>query len=132
VAMPTLPGDRFTRQWIQTEAGAWFLGLWTADGYLSREASMSLALKDHDGVHLAAMALGVQEDRVGLHRQLGQARVRVGVKWFLPRLVALGSHPDPRPVESKPRSGLSTTVISGGESLTETAGCARRDERSVS
>lgn len=106
VAMPTLPSDRFTRQWIQTEAGAWFLGLWTADGYLSREASMSLALKDHDGVHLAAMALGVQEDRVGLHRQLGQARVRVGVKWFLPRLVALGITPGPKTGREQAPFGL--------------------------
>jgi hypothetical protein len=43
--MPTLSVDRFTTQWAQTEAGSWFLGLWTADGYLSRDASMSLALK---------------------------------------------------------------------------------------
>ena len=39
-----------------------------ADGYLSRDASLSLALKDHDGVRLAALALGLTEDRVGLHR----------------------------------------------------------------
>jgi hypothetical protein len=32
VALPTLPNDRFTREWIETEAGSWFLGLWTADG----------------------------------------------------------------------------------------------------
>lgn len=32
VAMPTLPVDRYTRDWVQTEAGSWFLGLWTADG----------------------------------------------------------------------------------------------------
>jgi hypothetical protein len=30
VAMPTLPLDRFARQWAQMEAGSWFLGLWTA------------------------------------------------------------------------------------------------------
>jgi hypothetical protein len=106
VAMPTLPTDRFTTQWTKTEAGAWFLGLWTADGYLSREASMSLALKDHDGVHLAATALGVQEERVGLHRQLGQARVRVGVKWFLPRLIALGITPGPKTGREQAPFGL--------------------------
>ena len=82
VAMPTLPDDRFSRAWIETEAGAWFLGLWTADGYLSRDASRSLALKDRDAVQLAAVALGLSDDRVGLHKQLGQARIRVGVKWF--------------------------------------------------
>jgi hypothetical protein len=94
--MPTLPVDRFTRQWAQTEAGSWFLGLWTADGYLSRDASLSLALKDHDGVRLAALALGLTEHRVALHRKLGQARVRIGVKWFLPRFAALGIAPGPK------------------------------------
>jgi hypothetical protein len=96
VAMPTLPDNRFTRAWIGTEAGAWFLGLWTADGYLSRDANMSLALKDHDAVRLAAVALGLNADRVGLHRRLGQARIRVGVKWFLPRLAAIGVAPGPK------------------------------------
>jgi hypothetical protein len=65
VALPTLPNDRFTREWIETEAGSWLLGLWTADGYLSLDASMSLTLKDHDAVHLAAVALGLNVDRVG-------------------------------------------------------------------
>ena len=96
VAMPTLPWDRFTRSWAHTEAGSWFLGLWTADGYLSRNASMSLAMKDHDGICLAARALGLPEERVGLHRALGRARIRVGVKWFLPRLTALGIAPGPK------------------------------------
>jgi hypothetical protein len=96
VARPTLPEDRFTREWIETEAGSWFLGLWTADGYLSHDASMSLALKDHDAVHLAAAALGLKADRVGLHKKLGQARIRVGVKWFLPRLAAIGIAPGPK------------------------------------
>jgi hypothetical protein len=96
VALPTLPEDRFTRKWIETEAGAWFLGLWTADGYLSEDASMSLALKDHDAVHLAAVALGLKSDRVGLHKKLGQARIRAGVKWFLPRLAAIGIAPGPK------------------------------------
>jgi hypothetical protein len=96
VARPTLPEDRFTREWIETEAGSWFLGLWTADGYLSHDASMSLALKDHDAVHLAAAALGLRADRVGLHKKLGQARIRVGVKWFLPRLAAIGIAPGPK------------------------------------
>jgi hypothetical protein len=96
VAMPTLPMDRFNRRWVETEAGSWFLGLWTADGYLSHDASMSLALKDHDGVRLAALALGLSEDRIGFHRQLGQARIRVGVKWFLPRLATLGVTPGPK------------------------------------
>lgn len=92
----TLPDDRFTRAWSETEAGSWFLGLWTADGYLSRDASMSLALKDHDAVRLAAVALGLNADRVGMHRKLGQARIRVGVKWFLPRLAAIGIAPGPK------------------------------------
>lgn len=96
VAMPTLPVDRFTRMWAQTEAGSWFLGLWTADGYLSPNASMSLALKDHDGVQLAAVALGLPGERIGLLRGLGQARIRVGVKWFLPRLAALRITPGPK------------------------------------
>jgi hypothetical protein len=96
VALPALPNDRFTREWIETEAGSWFLGLWTADGYLSLDASMSLALKDHDAVHLAAVALGLNVDRVGLHKKLGQARIRVGVKWFLPRLAAIGIAPGPK------------------------------------
>jgi DNA-binding CsgD family transcriptional regulator len=96
VAMPTLPDDRFTREWIETEAGSWFLGLWTADGYLSRDASMSLALKDHDAVHLAAVALGLNVNRVGLHKKLDQARIRVGVKWFLPHLAAIGIAPGPK------------------------------------
>jgi hypothetical protein len=106
VAMPTLPVDRFTCRWVQTEAGAWFLGLWMADGYLSLNASMSLALKDHDGAHLAAVALGLQEERVGLHRGLGQARVRVGVKWFLPRLAALGITPGPKTGRERAPYGL--------------------------
>lgn len=96
MAMPTLPDDRFTREWIETEAGSWFLGLWTADGYLSRDASMSLALKDHDAVHLAAGALGLNVNRVGLHKKLDQARIRVGVKWFLPHLAAIGIAPGPK------------------------------------
>jgi len=96
VALPTLPEDRFTREWMDTEAGSWFLGLWTADGYLSRDASMSLALKDHDAVHLAAVALGLKVDRVGLHKKLGQARIRAGVRWFLPRLAAIGIAPGPK------------------------------------
>lgn len=96
VALPMLPADRFTTSWAQSEAGSWFLGLWMADGYLSRNASMSIALKDHECVRLAARALGLPEERVGLHRALGQARIRVGVKWFLPRLAALGIVPGPK------------------------------------
>ena len=57
---------------------------------------MSLTLKDHDAVHLAAVALGLNVDRVGLHKKLGQARIRVGVKWFLPRLAAIGIAPGPK------------------------------------
>jgi hypothetical protein len=106
VATPVLPIDRFTARWTQTEAGAWFFGLWTADGYLSRDASMSLALKDHDGVHLATKALGLSPERVGLHRQLGQARVRVGVKWFLPRLAVLGITPGPKTGRERAPLGL--------------------------
>lgn len=116
VAMPTLPVDRFTCRWVQTEAGAWLLGLWMADGYLSLNASMSLALKDHDGVHLAAVALGLQEERVGLHRGLGQARVRVGVKWFLPRLAALGITPGPKTGRERAPYGLEhpPSFLAGG------------------
>jgi hypothetical protein len=106
VATPTLPGDRFTARWPQTEAGSWFLGLWTADGYLSRDASMSLALKEHDGVQLAAKALGLKQGRVGLHRRLGQARIRVGVKWFLPRLAVLGITPGPKTGRERAPLGL--------------------------
>jgi hypothetical protein len=106
VATPVLPMDRFTAQWARTEAGSWFLGLWTADGYLSRNASMSLALKDHDGVQLATKALGLSPERVGLHRQLGQARIRVGVKWFLPRLAVLGITPGPKTGRERAPLGL--------------------------
>jgi hypothetical protein len=106
VATPVLPIDRFTARWARTEAGSWFFGLWTADGYLSRDASMSLALKDHDGVQLAAKALGLNPERVGLHRQLGQARIRVGVKWFLPRLAALGITPGPKTGRERAPLGL--------------------------
>jgi hypothetical protein len=130
VAMPTLPDNRFTRAWIGTEAGAWFLGLWTADGYLSRDANMSLALKDHDAVRLAAVALGLNADRVGLHRRLGQARIRVGVKWFLPRLAAIGVAPGPK--TGRFPLAWSTTATSGVESLTETAGYAQSGEWSGS
>ena len=106
VATPTLPGDRFAARWAQTEAGSWFLGSWTADGYLSRDASMSLALKDHGGIQLAAKALGLKQERVGLHRQLGQARIRVGVKWFLPRLAVLGITPGPKTGRERAPLGL--------------------------
>jgi DNA-binding CsgD family transcriptional regulator len=106
VATPTLPGDRFTARWAQTEAGSWFLGLWTADGYLSRDASMSLALKDHDCIQLAARALGLQQGRVGLHRRLDQARIRFGVKWFLPRLAVLGITPGPKTGRERAPLGL--------------------------
>jgi hypothetical protein len=106
VATPMLPIDRFSVQWTQTEAGSWFLGLWTADGYLSRDANMSLALKDQDGVQLAAKALGLKGERVGLHRQLGQARIRVGVKWFLPRLAALRITPGPKTGRERAPLGL--------------------------
>jgi DNA-binding CsgD family transcriptional regulator len=90
----------------RTEAGAWVLGLWTADGYLSRNANLSLALKDHDGVRLAALALGLPADRVGLHRGLGQARIRVGVVWFVPRLAALGIVPGPKTGREQAPRGL--------------------------
>lgn len=132
VARPTLPEDRFTREWIETEAGSWFLGLWTADGYLSHDASMSLALKDHDAVHLAAAALGLRADRVGLHKKLGQARIRVGVKWFLPRLAAIGIAPGPKTGCEHAPLVWSTIGSSGAELLAETAGCAQSSECSGS
>jgi hypothetical protein len=123
VALPTLPNGRFTREWIETEAGSWFLGLWTADGYLSLDASMSLALKDHDAVHLAAVALGLNVDRVGLHKKLGQARIGVGVRWFVPRLAAIGIAPGPKTGREHAPPGLEHNRHFCVGSLTETAGC---------
>ena len=49
----------FTEEWAQTPHGAWFMGLWVTDGYLSPEGKIVIALTDKDAVELAARALGL-------------------------------------------------------------------------
>lgn len=88
--------DVFTPDWLLTEPGAWFTGLWTADGHLGTNGTIGISLKDGDAVLLAAEAIGFPRDRVTVCRKggaQGQTRLRVGIKYLLPRLAALGIHP---------------------------------------
>jgi hypothetical protein len=81
---------------LRTEPGAWFTGLWTADGYLGTDGTIGISLKDGDAVLLAADAVGYPRDRVMVCRKggaKGQTRLRIGIKHLLPRLAALGIHP---------------------------------------
>lgn len=88
--------DVFTPDWLSTEPGAWFTGLWTADGHLGTDGTIGISLKDGDAVLLAAETIGYPRDRVMLCKKggaKGQMRLRTGIKYLLPRLAALGIHP---------------------------------------
>jgi predicted HTH domain antitoxin len=88
--------DVFTPDWLRTEPGAWFTGLWTADGHLGTNGAIGISLKDGNAVLLAAEAIGYPRDRVTVCRKggaQGQTRLRIGIRYLLPRLAALGIHP---------------------------------------
>ncbi len=88
--------DVFTPDWLRTEPGAWFTGLWTADGHLGTNGAIGISLKDGDAVLLAAEAIGYPRSRVTVCRKggaQGQARLRIGIRHLLPRLAALDIHP---------------------------------------
>jgi hypothetical protein len=60
-----LRDDGFTLEWVNSEAAAWFMGLWTTDGSLKKNGYLDITLKNADAVYQAAEVIGLPRERVG-------------------------------------------------------------------
>ncbi len=122
--------DAFTPEWLGTEAGAWFMGLWTTDGCLNKNNYLDITMRDADAVYQAAECIGLPAERVGVKTPRDGKEVhhfRVGVVRLLPRLVAIGMIPGTKTLKASAPEALAFNrhfwrgVIDGDGHVSETA-----------
>lgn len=122
--------DVFTPGWLETEAGAWFMGIWTTDGSLSKRNYLDITMRDADTVYQAAECIGLPVERVGTKTLRNSKEVhhfRVGVVRLLSRLAAIGVTPGPKTLTASAPVSLAFNrhfwrgVIDGDGHVSDTA-----------
>ena len=71
-----IPAFTFTQEWAKTEAGAWFMGMWVTDGYVSEKGSLCISLKDKDAIEKLIEATGIPGLTIKFHKKLEQWSLR--------------------------------------------------------